>query len=247
MMPTWFWPTAFGLLGAILGSFLATLCLRWPEGRTVLSGRSHCDHCGRTLHAVNLVPLLSAFSARGRCTGCGASIDPVHSRIEIAALIAGAAPFLFLPAVQAAAWTLMAWLLIPLIWLDYRHLWLPTALILWLAAAGVLAGGVLSEATLVDRALGGLIGWSVLTAIAWLFRRIRGMEGMGRGDPRLLGALGLWMGWQALAFLLLLASAFGLVLALVRSRTVPLSEQRIPFGTALGLAALLLGLFPGLA
>lgn len=195
---------------------------------------------------MDLVPLLSALAARGHCTGCGASIDPIHGRIELASLIAGAGPFLFLPPVQAAAWALMAWLLIPLIWLDHRHLWLPTALILWLAGAGLLAGGLLSEVTLIDRALGGLIGWAALTTIAYLFRRVRGIEGMGRGDPRLLGALGLWMGWQALAFLLLLASVFGLALALVRSRSVPLSEQQIPLGTALGLAALVLGFSPGL-
>ena len=63
---------------------------------------------------------------------------------------------------------------------------------------------------------------------------------------KLLGALGLWLGWQALPFLLLLASGFGLALALLRARAEPLARQRIPLGSALGMAAMLLGLMPGI-
>ena len=238
---------AFGLLGAILGSFIATLCLRWPAGRSVTAGRSHCDACGRALSAVELVPLLSALASSGRCRGCGAAIDPAHGRIEFAALIAGASPFLFLPPPAAAAWALMAWLLIPLIWLDHRHLWLPDRMTILLALTGLIAGGVLNGQPIIDRLIGGVAGWAVLAAVACAYRRSRGFEGLGRGDPKLLGAAGLWLGWQALPFLLLLASGFGLALALMRSRKVPLAEQRIPLGTAIGLAAMLIGLLPRLA
>lgn len=243
-MPGWFWPVMFGLLGAILGSFLATLCLRWPQGRRVTSGRSHCDSCDRALTAVDLVPLLSALASGGKCRSCGAAIDPVHGRIELAALIAGVGPFLLLPPAAAAAWALMAWILIPLIWLDHRHYWLPDALTGVLALAGLLAGGYLSERLFVDRLIGGAIGWAALAGIAWAYRRFRGFDGLGAGDAKLLGALGLWFGWQALPFLLLLASGFGLALALVRRRRVALSDQRIPLGTTIGLAALLIGLLP---
>ncbi len=245
-MPAWFWPLVFGLLGTILGSFLATLCLRWPAGRSVMTGRSHCDACGRELGPLDLVPLLSALANGGRCRSCGASIDSTHGRIEFAALIAGAAPFLLLPPVSAAVWALMAWLLIPLIWLDHRHLWLPDPLVLLLAIAGLLAGGYLDGQTLFDRLIGGAAGWAALAAIAWSYRRLRGVDGLGQGDAKLLGAMGLWLGWQALPFLLLLASAFGLALALARSRVTPLAQQRIPLGTAIGLAALLIGLLPRL-
>ncbi|WP_420605412.1 prepilin peptidase [Novosphingopyxis sp.] len=246
-MPTWFWPIVFGLLGAILGSFIATLCLRWPAGRSVTAGRSHCDACGRALSAPDLVPLLSALASGGRCRSCRTPIDPAHGSIEFAALLAGAAPFLLLAPVPAAAWALMAWLLIPLIWLDNRHLWLPDPLVLPLALAGLLAGGYLGGLTPVDRLIGGAAGWAVLASIAGGYRRLRGFDGLGQGDPKLLGAAGLWLGWQALPFLLLLASGVGLALALARSRTIPLAQQRIPFGTAIGLAALLIGLLPPLA
>ncbi|OYW84345.1 MAG: hypothetical protein B7Z20_11005 [Sphingobium sp. 32-64-5] len=72
-----------GVLGLIFGSFLAALAMRWPEGRSVLAGRSCCDGCGRTLRAVELVPVLSALVSRGRCRECGARIDPLHMGMEL--------------------------------------------------------------------------------------------------------------------------------------------------------------------
>lgn len=245
-MPVWFWPVMFGLLGALLGSFLATLCLRWPEDRSVSSGRSQCDGCNRPLSAIDLVPLLSSLASGGKCRTCGARIDPVHGRIEFAALLAGFAPFLILPPVAAAAWALMAWLLIPLIWLDNRHYWLPDALTGLLALAGLLAGEYLSGQWLLDRLIGAGVGWATLAILAWAYRRLRGFDGLGSGDAKLLGALGLWLGWQALPFLLLLASGFGLALALFRRGRVALPDQRIPLGSMLGLAALLIGSLPSL-
>ena len=82
------WPVALGVLGALVGSFVAALVVRWPQDRSVMRGRSACDECGRTLTARDLVPLLSALTLRGRCRTCRAPIDPLHWRVEaIAALI----------------------------------------------------------------------------------------------------------------------------------------------------------------
>jgi leader peptidase (prepilin peptidase)/N-methyltransferase len=225
-----------------LGSFLAALCLRWPAGESVASGRSRCDSCQRTLRAIELVPLLSALWSGQRCRSCGAKIDPAHGQIELAALLAGAAPFLFLPVMAAASWAGMAWLLIPLIWLDHRYLWLPNVLLLLLAIGGLLVGGVLSGEPLTARLIGGAAGFASLAILAAGFRFFRGKNGMGDGDPKMLGALGLWLGWQALPFLLVLASAFGLAAALLRARNQSLREQKIALGAVMGLAAMLIGL-----
>ena len=79
------------LAGLLLGSFLATLVLRWPLGRSVLRGRSLCDACGTALTARDLIPLLSAIAARGRCRHCGAPIDAFHWRVELLSAAIGAA------------------------------------------------------------------------------------------------------------------------------------------------------------
>src|SRR3546814_6883087 len=81
---------AGAVAGAIIGSFLATLILRWPQGRSVVHGRSACDGCGLTLGGLELVPLFSALAQRGRCRACGAAIDPLHWRMEAGCALIGA-------------------------------------------------------------------------------------------------------------------------------------------------------------
>jgi leader peptidase (prepilin peptidase)/N-methyltransferase len=77
------------IAGAIVGSFLATILVRWPAGRSVVSGRSQCDGCGTALGAAELVPILSFLVVRGRCRRCGAGIDKRHMLIELAAGLIG--------------------------------------------------------------------------------------------------------------------------------------------------------------
>ena len=78
------WVPALGALGAIIGSFLATVAVRWPRGRSVLRGRSACDGCGRTLRAYELVPLLGWAIARGRAMAADDAL-PLGTLLAIAA------------------------------------------------------------------------------------------------------------------------------------------------------------------
>ncbi|MDE0947668.1 MAG: prepilin peptidase, partial [Sphingobium sp.] len=117
-----------GLAGAILGSFLATLILRWPQGRSVMRGRSACDGCGRTLGAQDLIPLFSAMIQRGRCRSCGAAIDPLHGRVEAGCAVIGALALGAMPDLGGIGWAVFGWLLLTLAVLDWRHFWLPDAL-----------------------------------------------------------------------------------------------------------------------
>ncbi len=223
------------IAGAIAGSFLATLILRWEAGGSVTRGRSRCDGCGRTLRPRELVPVVSALLLRGRCAGCGAAIAPLHGQIELASAAIGAVAFAFAPPLAAATWTGLGLTLLTLAALDLRSLWLPDALTLPLAAAGLLAGGLTTGVPTLDRVVGGAIGWGALAALAWIYRRWRGVEGMGGGDPKLCGAIGCWIGWTALPALWTLAGLFGLLLLLARRHGS--TPQLIPFGTALALAA----------
>ncbi|HYI42846.1 MAG TPA: prepilin peptidase, partial [Sphingomicrobium sp.] len=103
---------AGAVLGAIVGSYVATLCLRWPRGAQASTGRSRCDACGRTLEPLELVPVLSALAARGRCRSCGARIDRFHLRVELAAAAIGALALLISPDLRGAALALFGWLLL---------------------------------------------------------------------------------------------------------------------------------------
>ena len=229
-----------GIAGAIAGSFLATLILRWPDGRSVARGRSACDGCGRVLSILDLVPLLSALAQRGRCRTCGAAIDPLHGRVEAACAIIGALAIGLAPGLVGAGWALLGWMLLVLAVLDWRHFWLPDALTLPLAFLGLTVGLWITSPILTDRLIGAGVGYASLLVVATGYRLMRGRDGLGLGDAKLLGALGAWFGWQALPFILLAASSLGLmaVLASLAAGRAVDRQTRVPLGTCLAVAAL---------
>lgn len=163
--------------------------------------------------------------------------------IEVAAMLIGAAPVLIVPESQAIAAAIFGWLLLPLILLDHQHLWLPNRLILLLAAVGLLVGPMLTpEIALVDKVVGLFAGFLSLEAVRLAYKKYRQRDGMGAGDPKLFGALGIWLGWQALPITLWGASAVGLVLIFIMRLRANRSRSAFPFGTYLGIAAYLAAL-----
>lgn len=233
---------AFGIgavAGAIIGSFLATLILRWPQERSVAQGRSACDSCGVVLGPMDLVPLLSAVAYRGRCRRCGEPIDPLHFSVELGCALIGGIALMLAPTLEGAGWAMLGWGLLTLAVLDWRHFWLPDAITLPLVFLGLTLGMWTTDIALVDRVIGAAAGYGALVAISLGYKAWRGREGLGLGDAKLLGAIGAWFGWQALPFVLLMASLTALVVvgvSLMRTRNLD-PAMRIPLGTFLCIAA----------
>jgi len=237
-LPLWFLLASQLTVGAIWGSFVAAMCSRWPTGKSVATGRSHCDNCGYQIAAYDLVPIASYIVLKGKCRHCGGRIGLLALATELTAAVIGAVAVLLLPPEQGIAAAVFGWLLLPLIMLDYQHLWLPNRLVLLLAVMGVLAGPMLTpDIAWTDRATGVLAGFLSLEMVRQAFKFFRKHDGMGAGDPKLFGALGIWLGWQALPMTLLIASAIGLTV--VASLHVIANHQRdaLPFGSFLGVAA----------
>ena len=238
-LPPLAWPALLFVAGLIAGSFLATLVIRWPQGRSIARGRSACDGCGRPLTAIELIPLLGAAVARGRCRTCGTAIDPRHWRIEVGCAAVGALAGWAAPGWAGVAGSLFGWLLLALAALDVDELWLPDAMVLPLALAGLATGAAGLEPVLVDRLIGGAAGFGVLWAIGAGYSRWRGREGLGGGDPKLLGAIGLWLGWRMLPWVLVVASVAGLLgvgVAALRGRPIR-ADTPLPFGALMAAAA----------
>jgi len=234
-----FWPPLFGgLLGLLIGSYVATLTLRWPQGRSAAAGRSACDGCGRRLRWSELVPVLSFAALGGRCRTCGAAIDRRHPLIEVAAALIGAAALAVRPDAAGLLGALFGWALLTLAVLDAEHFWLPDRITLPLAAAGV-AAGFAADPPPLDRLIGFAAGFAALAAVAAGYRSLRGRHGLGGGDPKLFGAIGAWLGWPALPFVLLLAAGLGLALAAARASRGHrvTAATRLPFGALLAVAA----------
>jgi leader peptidase (prepilin peptidase)/N-methyltransferase len=232
----WIWPTLLGVLGLVFGSFIATLALRWPEGGSALAGRSTCDHCGAGLRWFELAPVLSFAVQHGRCRRCGGRIDRFHLAIELLGGAIGMGAGLVAPGVEGAGGAVFGWLLLTLGAIDARAYWLPDPLVAALAAAGLASALVVQEPVLAERLAGGVAGYGVLSLAALAYARVRGRMGLGGGDPKLFGAIGLWLGWRALAPVMLAAALAGLAVAIVRGMR---SDERLPLGSLLAAAAFL--------
>jgi leader peptidase (prepilin peptidase)/N-methyltransferase len=228
-----------GGLGLIAGSFLSTLVVRWPQGRSIAAGRSACDRCGATLSPFELVPLASYAIARGRCRHCGGAIDWRHPASEAAAALIGAASLGLHGGADGLAGAIFGWMLLALFLLDLGWLWLPDRLTLPLAALGLAAGVTGLWPSLQDRLIGAAAGFLALGGIATVYRIARGRDGIGQGDFKLFGAIGAWLGWRALPVVLLAASLLGIAVVLARlaARRPVGATDALPLGAFLAVVA----------
>lgn len=227
---------ALGLIfGAILGSFLATLLIRWPQGKSVIAGRSACDSCGAPLGVRDLFPLLSYAALRGRCRRCGAPIDRRHFAVELAAATIGVIALIAHPLPLAIVSMLLGLWLLLLAALDVEHQWLPDRLTLPLIPLGLAAAWAGLGPPLIDRAVGAALGWATLELIRLAYLYVRRREGMGGGDPKLFGALGAWLGALSLPYVLVGAGMVGIAAALL----MQLRGGRVTATTRLPLGALM--------
>ena len=231
---------ALGLVfGAVVGSFLATVLTRWPRGVSVVRERSRCDRCGAALGPAELVPIFSYAALRGRCRACGTRIDPRHLFVELAAAMVGLVALVAHPLPLAiVTFGLGLWLLLVAL-LDVEHHWLPDLLTLPLIPLGLGAAWAGFGPSIEDRLAGAAIGWAGLFLIAFLYRRVRGREGMGGGDPKLLAGIGAWVGAVQLPSILLGAGLLGLAaILLMRLRGEAVGPaSRLPLGALMATAA----------
>ncbi len=129
--------------------------------------------------------------------------------------------------------------------IDAEHLWLPNILTLPLGAAGLAASAFVGPGRFVDHLIGAVLGFAVLAGLAALYKRLRGRDGLGGGDARLLAALGAWVGWAGLPSVVVWASLAGLswVLARIVARRAPSLDTALPYGTYLAIGAWLTWLY----
>jgi leader peptidase (prepilin peptidase)/N-methyltransferase len=235
---------AAALLGLLVGSFLNVVVHRVPRGESVVSPPSACPGCGARITARDNVPVLSWLLLRGRCRGCGTGISARYPLVEAGT----SALFAVLALRFELDWVLPAYLYLAavgvalaMIDLDVKRL--PDALTLpsYPVAVALLGGAALLGSDTGDwlRALlGGAAMFAVYFALCFAYP-----AGMGFGDVKLSGVLGLytaWLGWGVWAVGLflgfLLGGLFGIGLVLVRRGG---RKTAVPFGPFMLLGVLL--------
>ena len=200
--------------------------------------RSRCPACGNGIAAIENIPVVSWLALRGKCSACKA---PIAARYPIVEIIGGAiavyAMYRFGPTAKGLAVSGFLWTLLALTCIDFDTQLLPDNMTLPLLGGGLLVNLDGMFVPLPAAVIGAVAGYLTLWSIYWLFKLIRGKEGMGYGDFKLLAALGAWLGWQMLPVIVLLSSVVGATIGIClivfkgRDHNIPLA-----FGPYLAIA-----------
>lgn len=221
------------LAGLLIGSAIDAAADRFAREESWISGRSRCRACARPLAWSELIPVVSWVFLRGRCRTCAAPIGWSAPLTELAgAGIAGAA-ILWAPPGLLVFTVMLGWLLLALAAVDFRTFLLPDALNLAVLLVGAAMVAVTRPGEWAWHLAGAAAGYGILWIVEVAYRRLRGRDGLGRGDAKLLGAIGVWVGITGIPPVLLIASLSGIAAALAvslrDSKTLD-SQSAIAFG-----------------
>ncbi len=234
-MPNWLLLAYAGVVGACVGSFLNVCVYRWPEGLSVIRPPSRCPSCETPIRWYDNVPVLGWLLLRGKCRRCGARISIQYPLIElVAAALWVAAALRYGLSWQALSAAIFFTLLLGIALTDARTYIIPDQFT-W---GGLVIGLLLSLApggiTPPHSAIGAVVGFALLYAVAvlgeWAFKK----PAMGGGDIKMLAMIGAFLGWQGVLLTLFLGALFGsLIFGPISARTGKL----VPFGIFLALGA----------
>jgi leader peptidase (prepilin peptidase) / N-methyltransferase len=258
---------AFALVfGLVVGSFLNVVILRLPQGASISTPRSRCPNCKQLIHWYDNIPVLSYLLLRGRCRRCKKSISIRYPIIEtLTGIVSVLLYFKLGLSVEWGIFLVFSSALIALGFIDLDHRILPDPITLngiWL---GILVSVFLAQPSpLITRLfrsvgievasprvialsaslLGAIVGGGLLWAVAEAYLRLRGIEGMGFGDVKMMAMVGAFLGAPLALLTIMLGSLFGSVIGLLFIRFANKTRQyELPFGTFLSFAAIIAVLY----
>ncbi len=222
--------------GAAFGSFINVLAYRLPRGESLLRPGSHCPSCGTPIKPYDNVPIIGWLLLRGHCRSCGERISPRYPIVEALT----AALCVAVVATQSGAATialdlLLVLVLVPVSLIDLDHRIIPNRIVGPAAVLAVLLGTVLDPGGELERLIAGACAGGFLLIAALLYPR-----GMGMGDVKLAGFIGLCLGravGPAMFIALIAGVVAGAVLA-ARHGTRAARKTAIPFGPFLAFGAI---------
>ncbi|MFZ0213185.1 MAG: prepilin peptidase [Candidatus Acidiferrales bacterium] len=254
------------LFGLVIGSFLNVCISRLPQGKSIVMPASRCPKCATPIKPWDNIPVLSYVFLGGKCRACKTRISPIYPAVELlTGLLFLACYLVFGNSVATAKWAVFSAILVVLVFTDWRERLLPDRVNFTGLAIGLLFsffvrpedGTALWLAnhlfefpppapviSFVDALIGALVGGGVLWIVGEGYFRLRGREGMGFGDVKMMLMVGSFLGLRRTILTILVGSVIGAILGAVfilASRKG--SDYELPFGTFLGAAALLVVFF----
>jgi leader peptidase (prepilin peptidase) / N-methyltransferase len=259
-------PLGAFLLGLVIGSFLNVCILRIPADKSIVLPASSCPKCGKAIAPYDNIPVLSWIFLGGKCRNCKAKISAMYPAVELLTGVLFLACYLvFGLTVDALKWAVFAALLVVLTITDLRERILPDEVNFFGLGAGLVfsffAQPIDGTAVWIarrlfdfpppqmalsfaDAVLGAAAGSGLLWLVAEGYFRIRGREGMGLGDVKMMAAVGAFLGLKRTMMTVLMGSLLGSVIGIL---LIAISKKgrdyELPFGTFLGAGALLVVFF----
>lgn len=254
------------LFGLIIGSFLNVCILRIPGGKSIVLPASACTKCGAAIRPYDNIPVVSYLLLGGKCRKCKTKISPMYPVVEfLTGLIFLACYEAFGLTFETLKWAIFSAIMIVLVFTDLRERILPDVVnytglamglamslftkpsdgtALWLANHTFDFPPPTPVVSLADALFGAAIGSSLLWLVSEAYFRLRGREGMGLGDVKMMLMAGAFLGAKRTLLTIFVGSVLGSVLGLafILARRKG-SEYELPFGTFLGMAAVLVVFF----
>jgi leader peptidase (prepilin peptidase)/N-methyltransferase len=254
------------VFGLIIGSFLNVCIVRIPQRKSIVLPASACPNCGAPIKPYDNIPVVSFLLLGGKCRACKVKISPIYPLVELlTGLLFTGCYLAFGLSMEAVKWAFFSAILIVLVFTDLRERILPdvvnyTGLALGLAlsfftkptdgTALWIANRIFDfpppepVLSFVDAILGALVGSGILYLVGEAYFKLRGREGMGFGDVKMMLMAGAFLGVKRTLLTILAGSILGSVLGILfilvqRKRT----DYELPFGTFLGMAAVLVMFF----
>ena len=226
------------ILGAILGSFATALAYRLPRGENWVSERSRCPECGAQIRARDNVPILSWLVLRGRCRDCGEPISPRYPLAELTLAVLFAATYLILGDDEwwwLASGLVLCLVLVTITLTDLDRRIIPNKIVLAGSIVAVLLVAVGDPDSLVEHGAAAAIAGGLMFLIALAYPR-----GMGMGDAKLVGMIGLFIG-RAVAPATLIGFLLGALVgvAMIAGQGSAARKQAIPFGPFLAIGGVI--------
>jgi len=257
---------AFGL---VIGSFLNVVIFRLPQGLSVNRPRSHCPHCNKLISWYDNVPVLSYLILRGRCRNCKNQISARYPSIEMLnGVVSVLLYFKFGLSLEWGVFLCFSAALIVLAFIDLDHrilpdpitlngIWLGVIVSVYLARPGYSASLMMRllhaagielanphVIALIGSLLGAVVGGGLLWGVAEAYLRVRGVEGMGFGDVKMMAMVGAFLGAPLALLTIMVGSLLGAVIGLLFIQfSGKTREYELPFGTFLAFAGIVAVLY----
>jgi len=228
---------AFIIFGSLWGSFANVCIYRLPENKNVITGRSSCPNCKNKIPWYDNIPLLSFILLMGKCRLCKKPIDLQYFIVELISAISFVSIYYFFGLTLTALLLLiLSIFFIIIFFIDLKHFIIPNELTFPLMIIGFIKSfdPNLNQTIFpnyINSLIGGLVGYSIIWLIIFIYKKIRNKEGMGLGDAKLLAVVGFWFGWVSIPFVIFISSVVALILVVpsLINQSRKMSSE-IPFG-----------------